>query len=182
MYKPIFKGPIEGWTVNYCTSNFWRVSSMMEFEDLLQDAYIVFLRCEARYPELDTPQHFMSLYKRAWANHVTDLANEATQLRAVRSIHQGVGEDDEPLQIAEGVGELENAGYLVTLVGQAPEEVRRVLALMLQAPQEIIDVVMSDWRGPNGRRTDGGGTRINKALGLPADFNPYEAVRRYLTH
>lgn len=177
MYKPAFKGPIEGWTVNYTKPLFWRVESIMEWRDLLQEAYIVFMRCEARYPLLDTPQHFMSLYQRAWKNHLTDLSNEATRLRRFVSDTSEL-EDGEVIP-HEGVGDLDCEGALSILLRQAPDEVRRVINLMLNAPQELLDIVLADWKGHDARRKDGGGRRINRALGFPDHVDVYRMVEDY---
>lgn len=177
MYKPAFKGPIEGWTVNYTKAQFWRVEAMMEWQDVMQEAYIVFMRVSAKYPVMDTPQHFMALYKRAWVNHVTDLSNEATKLRAL------VGEDPaEPDlgAVSMAIGDTDNDGVLGVKLRQAPDDVRKVLHLMLSAPQELLDVLLADWRGPDGRRKDGGSARINAALGLPKDTDVYQVVSNYL--
>lgn len=181
MYQPVFKGPIEGWTVNYTKPQFWRVESIMEWADLLQEAYIVFMRVAAKYPALDEPKHFMSLYKRAWVNQFTDLSNEATKLRTFVTDHTEAEGFDRSMT-NEPVGETDNGGFLATALRQAPEEVRRVLALMLHAPQEMLDIILADWRGHSARRTDGGGGRINQALGLAPDIDVYKIVQDYLRH
>src|ERR1700760_3791319 len=73
-YLPEWKGEIEGYVMNTITRHGWRVESTHRREDLKQEAYIVFMRCAAKYPMLDTPQHFMSLFKRAWTNALNDLS------------------------------------------------------------------------------------------------------------
>lgn len=176
MYLPRFKGPIEGWTVNYTHSQFWRIESLLEWEDVMQEAYIVFMRVSAKYPTTDTPQHFMALYKRAWANHITDLSNEATQHRRMVRM----SDDDEVAGVFEFAGEIENDGILGIKLAQAPDDVRKVLTLMLTAPQEMLEVLLADWRGPDGRRRDGGGAKINAALGLPRGTDVYKIVHDYL--
>jgi len=180
MYVPVFKGPIEGWTVNYTRPVFWRVESIMEWRDAMQEAFIVFMRCSAKYPSLETPQHFMSIYKRAWVNQFNDLSNEATRLRCFVSDYREL-EEGECVPM-EQVGDMDNGGFLATALRQAPEEVRRVLTLMLHAPQEMLDIVLADWRGPNRRRNDGGSARINAALGLPKDMDVYKLIHDYLQH
>lgn len=176
MYTPEFKGKIEGWTVNYLKREFWRVEAIMEWQDVLQEAYIVFMRCAAKYPHMDTPQHFMALYKRAWTNEFNDLSSEATKLRALVPDVREVDSEETPMEAA---GELENEGYLRILVSQAPDEVRSVLCLMLNAPQELLDVLLADWRQDN-RRADGGGHRINAALGFPPHVDVRKLVTDYL--
>lgn len=180
MYRPMFRGPIEGWTVNYTHPLFWRVENIMEWKDVLQEAYIVFLRCQAKYPVMDTAQHFMSLYKTAWTRHFIDMTNTATALRQMVP-HKYDLDDGEDMVSAEPVGDTDNDGAVSILVAQAPEEVRRVITLMLNAPQELLDVLLADWKGHDARRKDGGGKRINQALGLPLEVDVYRMVREYFT-
>lgn len=84
LWEPAWKGPIEGWTVNFTAKNLWRVAPLYEFEDLIQDAYTVFLRCVRAYPEVFEPAHFMSLYQRSVMRHVIDLSNCRSAERQVR--------------------------------------------------------------------------------------------------
>ncbi len=169
MYEPQYAGPIEGWVVNYLKTNMWRVERSMERDDVLQEAYLVFLRCSTKYPVLDTPQHFMALYKMAWVREFTDLANRDTKLRAEVPDH--VNLDDESPMYREPIGETDNEGRLALLLRDAPREVVMVLNLILNAPQELVDVVFSGWTGRDRRRRDGGSSKVCAALGLPQDLD-----------
>lgn len=176
MYHPEFAGPIEGWMINYNTKNFWRVARSMEWEDLSQEGYLVFMRCSTKYPVIDTPQHFMALFKRAWFNHFTDLANRDTELRAEISDHRELDGDD---VVIEPIGETNHCGDLVLMLAQAPNEVRMVLNLFLNAPSEILETALASWNGEDRRRKDGGSAMICKLLGLPKDYDVLSAVRNY---
>lgn len=178
MYQPIFAGPIEGWMINYNSKHFWRVARSMDWEDLSQEGYLVFMRCSARYPVLDTPQHFMSLFKRAWVNHFTDLSNRDTDLRHEVSDH--IELDDGEI-IREPIGETGHNGDLLIMIKQAPDEVRMVVNLFLNAPAELLESALSSWSGEDRRRKDGGSAMISKLLGLPKDRDVIAAVREYFT-
>lgn len=181
-YKPEFQGPIEGWTVNHIHANFWRVSRVREREDLHQDAQLVFLRCAAKYPDMDTPQHFMSLYQRAWMNHIHDLSNLQTQVKAEVSMQREAAlEDTEDRYEPELIGDLDNDGYFAVKLHQAPHEVKRVLNLFLNAPQEILDLALGSWKGRDRRCTTGGSKKICRLLGLSDDLDVMQMVSDYFT-
>lgn len=173
MYVPEFKGPIEGYVVNSLTKNMWRVMRNHTREDMMQEAYIVFMRCAGKYPIIDTPQHFMALFKRAWTNHITDLSVK-------ESAHKATFADqppprDEDFLPAEPVGDLDNMGYLSLMVEQAPREVLMVLNLFLNAPQELLELATKAW-ATQGRRKPDGNAMLNRMLGLPADADPIGKV------
>lgn len=148
----------------------------MDHDDYLQEAYCTFLRCATRYPMLDTPQHFMSLFKRSWTNRVHDLARSSSS--AGLEVRPGLNEDGEEIAFAEPVGELENAGFLAVLVRQAPDEVRAVLALLINAPAEILDLALNSLRGTS----DSGLNRwLNARIGMASNHDTVGAVRRHFT-
>ena len=151
MYVPEFKGPIEGYVVNSLKTNYWRIAETHTREDAMQEAWVVFMRCCARYPIIDTPQNFMSLFKRAWINQLNDLANATTRHRALIP----EAEDESGNKIHEPVGETENAGYLTVLVHQAPREVLMVLNLFLNAPTELLELAAKAWSAGGHRNVDG---------------------------
>lgn len=163
-----FEGAIEGYTVNFLRSNFWRVQNSMEFEDCMQEAYCVFLRLVDRYGSVDTPQHFMGLYKRAWYNHFTDLSNLDTKRRVEVSESQLSDEGEETYigLVERCAGDADCAGYLSLLLQQAPDDVRTVLSFFVAAPQEIVDSTFRAWRKA-GRKKDGGNNMLCLVLGFP---------------
>ena len=176
-HTPLFAGPIEGWTVNYCKVNFWRVQSSMMWDDVMQEANVVFLRCQAKYPDIETPQHFMALYKTAWTHHFTDLAFGDSKLKVM--VSTTLAESDTDGVEFEATGDLYNDGHLATLLRQAPSEVLMVLNLFLSAPTEIIEVALSGWQGRDRRCKTGGSKRICQMLGLSQDLDVMKMVEDY---
>lgn len=174
MFTPTFKGPIEGYVVNFMQTNYWRVQATMTRVDVMQEAYYVFLRCSRKYSAtVEGPQHFMALFKTAWRNHFTDLAHSDSQ-------HRCDGTQDGSVTTTEVVGETENEGYLRTLVRQAPREVALVLTMLFNVPQEILEMCLS----PRSRSGRNGGdaadnARVAQLLGMPPDSKPLDAVRDY---
>lgn len=175
-FMPQFKGPIEGWVVNHLRKHYWRVSNTHEHEEVMQEAYIVFLRCAARYSSVKEPQHFMALFKSAWINEFNDLSTRATAARvtvAVSSLS-----DDEEAPALDLVGDLENAGQLLTMIRQAPREVLMVLNLFLNAPQELLELAAATWRASGKYRADGD-KAVSRMLGLPEGSQPVTNTRAY---
>lgn len=176
-YLPEFKGPIEGWVVNHATKNYWKVSRTLERADLMQEAYIVFMRCAGKYSDMDTPQHFMALYKTAWTRHFTDMANADTESRFITEMPRSRYDDNE-VEV-ETVGDRDNDGALAVMLRQAPAEVKMVLNLFLSAPQEILDMALGTWNGADKRCKAGGSKKICQMLGLPPELDVIKITEEY---
>ena len=181
-YVPEWKGPIEGYVVNFLSKQLWRVRPLLEHDDAMQEAYLVFLRTAARYPMMDTPQHFMALFKTSWTNEFHDLSRKATNARIAVSMSDlgGTDEDGERWSVPEAVGETDNMGTLALMVKQAPREVLMVLNLFLTAPGELLELAHSTWRA-QGKYNAGGERWAEKALGLPVGTSPLQQTEDYFT-
>ena len=83
LFTPVWTGPIEGWVVNHISRNLWRVLPECEFDDLYQDAYMVFMTVANKYPVTEE-EHFQSLFQRSFCNHVHAIANKRTSRGEVR--------------------------------------------------------------------------------------------------
>jgi hypothetical protein len=182
-YSPEFKGAIEGWTVNHVSKNMWKVARTQQRDDVMQEAYEVFMRVARRYPDLDDPRHFMALYKTSWLRHFTDLANADTADRvtvgmsSLRPSRDG-GEDEEGER--DFVGATDNDGALAVLIRQAPKEVKQVINLFLNAPQEILEMALAGWSDRrDARYATGGSRRLCRLLGLPDNVDVMDMVERH---
>jgi hypothetical protein len=173
-----FKGPVEGYVVNYVTRNGWKVASSQTRDDLMQDAYIVYARVIAKYPAVSDAPHLMSLFKTAWHRHFLDLAKADTQARAVLAPLVSRDEDGREVDL-DPVGATDNDGCLAVMVRQAPREVGAVLNLFMSAPQELLELALSSWQGPDKRTKARGCEKINRLLGLPPHLDSLQAVHDY---
>lgn len=174
-YTPQFKGPIEGYVVNFINRNLWRVASSMEFEDLMQEAHVVYLKLCQRYKNVDAP-HFMALFKTSWNRRFTDLSHIDTHCRAQ------IGDSDlapnETRFLDSLPGDLCHDGMLLTAIRQAPSEVQSVLYLFMNAPTEILDLASKAWRS-NGHNRDLGNNMLCRMLGAPKGTDIVGAVQTY---
>lgn len=180
MYSPAFEGPVEGYVMNFINKHQWRVARAYQREDLKQEAYLIFLRCVGKYPDLETPQHFMALFKTAWFHHFTDLANEDTASRIL--VQAPVVSTEEGTVTFDVAGDTEHDGYLAILLEQAPREISMVLNLFLNAPQEILDIALGSWNGRDRRCKAGGSKKICQMLGLPQTRDVLKEVEDYFQH
>ena len=181
MYEPAWDGPIHGYVINDLRRQHWRIARTVPWPDAEQEAYCVFLRCRRAYlGKVERPEHFMALFKTAWHRRMADLSNEATLVRE-NELHELA-----PISSAsvarEHVGETENAGILATMVRQAPSEVRMVLALLLDAPEELLEAALAGFAcNRDGRARAKGSARVNALLGLPADRDTLGELRDYFS-
>ena len=176
-FKPEYPGRIQGWAVNFCSENAWRVSATMELNDLLQEAYLTYLKVVEKYGKTaKNGPHFMRLYQTTLRNRVTDLAWDASEVYT-KTKREEVAE----FSLESVMGDSDNDGYLSVLIQQAPTEVKMVLNMILNAPQEFVEVTMASWRRGDNRMSNGGCTRINRALGLDPEINVMQLVRDYFS-
>ena len=181
-FKPEFKGPIEGYVVNGMRANFFRIERTHTREEYMQEAYLVFLRVKSKYEgKVEEPKHFMSLFKRAWANELNDLANKATQERMFVAMPTTYDEDGQRGNEIEPVGDLDNDGALATLIRQAPKEVAQVLNLFLVAPQEVLDLALQSWREKDRRCSNGRSAQICRLLGMDPRVDVMGRVEEYFS-
>lgn len=180
-YIPKFEGAIEGYVVNFLRTNFWRVQRSMEFQDCMQEAHWLFLRLAERYGVLDTPQHFMGLFKRSWHNHFTNLSNTDTKIRVEVSDSQ-LADDGEDISysgmLEQMVGDTDCTGHVLILLQQAPADVRTVLAFFASAPQDVVESAFSAWRSAR-RKKEGGNNMLCQLLGFAPGTDLLGSVSKY---
>lgn len=114
-----------GWASKFIAKNKWRCDPLDDFNDLMNDAYLVFRYVRASYPLITEPKHLMSLFQRAMINEFHDKSKERSKrVSAEISFETLVGED---LTLIETLGENNNEGYLRLLLNELPVEVRMAL-------------------------------------------------------
>ena len=147
---PGLKRVIDGYVVNFLSSNYWKVHHIMEWDDAFQEAMFTLLVVEKRLIKsekdvtLVTPQQYMACFKTCWTRHFITLSNKDTKYQAVVKESEFNSLDDDSNQFnIESLLSDDNVGYIEILIEQAPSEVREVLNLLLHAPKEILDAVAS---------------------------------------
>jgi hypothetical protein len=179
-HVPEFKGSIEGYVVNYLRRHLWRIAATHDHADAMQEAYAVFLRTAAHYPMVETPQHFMALFKTSWNNEFNDLSVKASVVRLSQNELAYADTEEDGGSEMDVLGDLDNDGALATMVRQAPSEVVMVLNLFLNAPQELLDLAMSTWR-KNGKYRADGDKAVSQMLGLKPGSTPMSDTQNYFS-
>lgn len=174
-FTPSWEGSIEGWVVNFINKQLWRVRPHFEFDDLYQDAYMFFLVCTERYPEVVDPPHFMSLFQRCFSNRINDLASRRTKDRvfAYYDENSEIGpptSGDILMRQQKTCPEMMQAD-LDLLLDDAPPAVRALAETCLSAPDELLAFLRDEATGL--RETIG--ERLGRLLGVPATH--HEALR-----
>lgn len=120
-FQPRWPGAIEGHSVNSIKKWFPRLCAEYEFDDLLQEAYIVFMRCKSR-SKADNPAWFMAFYSRALNNRLNNLA-----AKCGRTISLEVADAPEPAGHADD-------GFMAVVLAELPIAVKRLVHTALFEP------------------------------------------------
>lgn len=157
LYSPQWEGPIKGWARGCITKNKWRCDPILDNEDLLQDAYLVFLKLVDHYPSVREPRHFMALFKTALTN---EMHNYARDMR---------GHPD-TTDVGDAV-EYTNWGHVAALLATAPAELRLALSVFMDETKlaELNKVVI---RPRFSRRNLVPRENLNAKLARVAGFDP----------
>lgn len=165
-WTPIWEGSVKGWAIKFIHTNKWRCDKIHEFDDLLQDAYLTFVKISEKYPRVSQPQHFMALFKSAVWNQMHD---RARYMRRKRLIHEET--NDDPMDLLGGTDH--NAGPLLLSLAEAPEELRQAIILMETEPDLI--------RGEHTIRENLNG-KLRRILGLEEQFDFTAMLKNLLTN
>src|SRR6266853_2009621 len=96
---PMWDSRFKGWAAKFIWKNKWRCEDYLEFDDLMNDAYLIFRHIKASYPLVSEPSHIMALFKVAMQNEFNDKAKYKQRKQAVEisletvMLHNRDGED-----------------------------------------------------------------------------------------
>ncbi len=79
-YEPNWADEVLGYAMRYLARQAWRVSPLMEIDDMLQESFVLFVKLIDRY-EFESPSHFMAMWKRCLRNEVWMWANNRSKAR-----------------------------------------------------------------------------------------------------
>lgn len=132
-WTPVWEGIVKQWSMKFIHKNKWRCDHTSDFEDLLQDAFLTFMKLCKKYPRVIEPANFMSLYKTAIANQMHD---RSRYMRRKRESHMETSVDVSELYTGR-IGEVSNEGYLNALISEAPDELRAALSIIATNPEAL---------------------------------------------
>ncbi len=131
-WQPCWEGPTKAWVQGFINRNIWRCDRIHDADDLLQDAYLTYLRVVSKYPKVRGQAHFMSLFRRALHNEMHD---RARYMKRKRELNEDTSVD--ACELPGRIGEVSNNGYLAMLLEQAPDPVREALVCIAQNPPSL---------------------------------------------
>ena len=180
IYYPQYDGPVQGYVMNFLRSNYWRVAATMEFEDCTQEAYSVFLVVASKYGPTDTPQHFMSLFKISWINHFNDLSTKDSKIRKMLTAGYETAEDGQRFDslLDNMIGEVDTSGHLYQMIMKAPDDIRVVLAFIVNGPDYLVEIVCDAWSGSTRKRKKGN-ELLCRLLGFSKATDVFGALVKY---
>lgn len=123
---------LRGFIYNEARKNYWRVASWYDLEDLIQDGFMCYAKCYARYGSTVTDQkHFMALVQTTFSNHIMTLYNKHRH-QTEHAISALLGEDgsEEAFLDRHSTPE-EGPENLGVLLRQAPAEIKQLIALLV---------------------------------------------------
>ena len=130
-WTPVWEGDIQNYAKSYISKNAWKVDEVNSFDDLLQDAYLVFHKVKTAYPRVVEAPHFMALFKTALANSMIDKARyRQRKLEIMATQDADISEAmNGQLPLAEVVGEYSNDGHIRIVLEELPEEIKLILSV-----------------------------------------------------
>jgi hypothetical protein len=117
---------------NYCYKHSWRVRHVLgDYDDCLSQCCLWYYSCIQFYKgKLNSPSHLMTLYRLWIQGQFNDLSTRDTNNRDV------VQYKHEPVVVPEGDLEIKLQG--------ASSELKQVLNIMFNAPQEVMEILRKD--------------------------------------
>jgi hypothetical protein len=158
-WSPTWQGPVQQWSAKFIKNNKWRCDRIYDFEDLMQEAHLIFLRISDKYPRIIDPRHFMGLYKVALSNWFNDRASYMQ--RHGQAVDLGI----DPMELCMGHIEEGHAGLLSILLEEAPQELRLALALLAENPEALRTET------PTAGQRENLNMKLRRILGLSAAFD-----------
>lgn len=174
IWSPVWSDEYKNWSSFFNRKNKWRCNRILDEDDLLQEAYLVFHNIKASYPRVVEPKLFMGLFKRAMINKMHD--RSCSVRRRKDTVEAPVSLDVYEF-FAGRIGETTNSGYLAAILNEAPEELKLVLAMLAKGDFAS----MPPKRRGRFEERKNLSMRICETLGLPSDYDPLAELKRLLT-
>lgn len=184
---------VEKYVRSFLRTNMWRVKHIMDEDDAMQEARLTYFRLITRFEKrgiwFDGPGHFFSLFRTMWTRWFHTLSNRDTKWQVeVNTTTLGIqiagasggGGMEEEFSMDSFIGSTENEGYTAVLMDEAPEEVRRVMALLMKAPQGVLDGAVAAWQAKGRREAAAGNVFLCELLGYdPKKVDLVARTKRY---
>ena len=136
-----WEGMVEGYTKNQAGKLLKQFSCIsFEIQELVNEGYIVWDKISKTYKTIQEPRHLMSLYKTALKNRFQTLVQVGF---AYQKNFEFLKSNEDTLDELFSKKKYINASSVEfrTLINQAPKEIKDILILILETPQEAVDLL-----------------------------------------
>jgi len=137
---------VRPYVINHLKKHYWKLESYMDWEDALAEAQLQFIRTirrlQNRQCQIENEKHLMSLFKTSWSNHFITLANKATKERFISTTENS---EQQSVQLDSLIADLDNDGLVQQLLQKAPSDVRQVLHILLNAPDDLVVLLQNSF-------------------------------------
>lgn len=135
-----------GWLLKTARENYWRVATICDFDDLVQEGGLVWARIVNRYPNVTDMPHRMALFKRAFINRIHDLSKKATKA--------DIPECDlpNPISVLLEQPDPDQDVDLALIIEQLPGSIRRLLGRIIEDPERPYRRFLDHTRETTNRR------------------------------
>lgn len=134
---------VKPYVLNHLKANYWKVSAILSFDDAIGEAQLQFwttiYRLQKNGSVIENEKHLMSLFKTSWSRHFITLANKNT--RSIQFIDLQLEDEDFNLASQTLIGDLDNNGYIYSILSHASFEFKQVIGLMLKLPQDTLQLI-----------------------------------------
>lgn len=177
VWKPKWDPEIKGWTIKYVVKNKWRYEYVNDIEDLMQDAYLVYIKVCDSYPRVVDAPHFMALYKTSLRNMLHDKSREYG--RKLSIIDEQLSPDDSECSDSICAGHTTtNYGTVGAILASGPPELR--LFLQFIQNDKNLEELRKPQRTKRGEPRKNFDQRIASMLGIQC-FPFKETMKQLLT-
>lgn len=118
----------ELWMYKTAKKNFWRVSGLCDFDDLVQEGHYCYALIRKKYPDVSDAAHLMRLFQTTFINHIHWLSNTATK----QGVRLGATRED-----ALPKEELCSDAEMFRLIAEAPAAVGALLKNVISDPKKL---------------------------------------------
>ncbi len=172
LWEPQWDSVVKGWTRKFILQNRWRTETINDIDDLMQDAYIVFMKVRDTYPMVVEAPLFMRLYQTAlWRKFMDKGRKLKNDILVARYMSQ---------EISTHMPEMKsyNEGPLKVLLMDGPPEIKMLLDFLNNDDNlKLLCEPQRKRRGYTPRQNID--QRLSYLLGIPS-FPFRDTLRRWL--
>lgn len=168
VWHPTWNTDIQKWTAAQVRRNMWRFDKADDFEDVMQEAFLVFMKVERAYPVVNNAAHFFALYKTALHRFFHD-KTRLLQRTVETSSTEELGYEL-PHQ-----SNMPNLGHLALILEEMPDEMKTVLGALTSGRVRL----KLDRPAKKLRQRENHNMRLKRRFSLTSD-DPVGDLKAYL--